>query len=562
MGWYNTCVDEVKKMIPPQKMCDYNRCLRIQNQIDAACHSRHWEPGSPYVLDNPDGSVCYCCCSCFAQNTPIEISPRVFKLVQDFRNNDKVYAATADLQWKEVVVDFCTNIAGAETDSFMVNIEWGTNPVNRIVVTEDHLFLLPGKLLAPAGSLNVNDMLIAPDGSPVKITRITSGMQKGGVYQIATGEPKETIDGHLLNSNGVVSADFAVQAGYIGGQLDKKFLIPDLDKRLRVGSREYQDKYYDNETLKYIASPDMWPKGFTIFSRHNLYVIPPEAKSFITNKQAEDIMNNEKAEQRPFNSNYGIEMAEYLWKYFKSFYPGINYVMDWNNSLPNAYTWNLYGQIYLLLTGGLIRQSSLNKEGLSIILSQGLSYCNIDETSEPVTCTGQADYQSVIYLGNIYRDKNFIQTFRDGMLQIQLLWSYISPENREPGKSKCKNPGIKCRIDTFNAAAYMEPIPPCADINYVPFEVTGASSKKGDGTVKVDFNFELNENTATSVINYSITPYVEILDAKMGQKLTSVILSAAANIDQQYILQVRNVISDKGYVLDKDHSQVTFTVKD
>src|SRR5215510_12166484 len=104
MGWYETCVQEVQRMVPPGKMCDYNRCLRIQQRIDSACHNRNWAPGSPYLLDNPDGSVCYCCCSCFAWNVPIAVGPSTTKPIQTFVVNDPVYAAVvkngAIVEWK------------------------------------------------------------------------------------------------------------------------------------------------------------------------------------------------------------------------------------------------------------------------------------------------------------------------------------------------------------------------------------------------------------------------------------------------------------------------------
>lgn len=555
MGWFETCKSEVAAMRPPEVMCDYNRCMKIQSKIDKSCHNRRWEPGSPYVLDNPDGSQCYCCCSCFAENTPIAVNSTEYKLVQDFRVNDLVYAADAKLNWKQVRVDFCTNVDGAKTQAFMVNVRWG-NDGNQITVTEDHLFLVPGNLLVPAGALNVNDKLVRPDGSTVQVTQVVAGMQQGGVYTLATGEPKNTIDGHLLNSNGVVSADFALQAGYIGGQLDRSLLVPDLDTRLHVSSEEYQEKYHSKEAILFMASPDQWPKGFVIFPRNNLYNIPADAKSFMTTAQAKDIRNNKKAPTRPFSSNYAISIVEYLWVLFKGFYPGIQYVMDWNNTVPNAYAFSSYGQKYILVTGGLLRQSSLDKDGLAIILSQALAYHNADDSDKAVTCTGNADYDSLTYLGNIFRDGTFINVFRNGLLQVEQLWSFISEANRK-GTSKCANPGIDCRIDTFKAASYMDPLPACANPDYVPFEVTGAFSKKGDGTVEVTFSQLVNTNTALTLLNYEIRPYVEIMEARLNETdPMQVILSAVLLEEVEYTLTVSDVLSQDGYLLDPNPAKI------
>ncbi|WP_346320181.1 Hint domain-containing protein [Chitinophaga sp. YIM B06452] len=559
--WYETCVSEVEHMKPPEKMCDYNRCMKIQNKIDASCHGRHWEPGTPYVLDNPDGSVCYCCCSCFAENTQIAVSASEYRAVQDFRPNDVVYAADGNLNWKEYRVDFCTNVDGQKHDAFMVLIKWGDQPYEYISVTEDHLFLLPGKVLVPASAVQPGDQLVRPDGSTVKVTFAVTAMVNGGVYQLATGQFSGSMDGHLLNSNGVISADFALQVGFMAGQLDKKFLVKDLDTRLRVGSPEYQQKNHNKEAQHFISHPELWPKGLTIPDRNNLYIIPADAKSFITDSQAQQIMDNKDAKTRPFGSNYGIEMAEYLWTTFRAFYPGINYVMDWNNPLPNAYTWTSFGQPYILLTGGLLRQMALNKEGFSLILSQALAYMGADEVTPPAVCVGEADYQSLVYFGNIYRDSTFISTFRAAMLQVEQFWSYIV--NDVDPLSKCLNPGIPCRIETYKAASYLDPLPPCADPDYVPFELIGASSKKGEGSIVVVYNRQLNESSALTILNYSLSPYLEIIEAQMDpENDKQVILFAAVLEKTEYTLTVTGVLSALGEPLDPDHDKAVFTLQD
>ncbi|WP_160710825.1 Hint domain-containing protein [Chitinophaga solisilvae] len=553
MSWYETCKTEVARMNPPGTMCDYNRCLRIQRQIDNTCHGRKWTPGQPYILDNPDGSVCYCCCSCFQENTPIAVSMNEFRLIQDFRKGDPVFAANSKLEWSPTTVDFCTNVEGTQSESFMVNVKWGSNPDQQITVTEDHLFLIPGpsgNVLVPAGALNTNDKLIQANGEHVKVTRVVSGMQRGGVYTISTTAPFNSMDGHLLNSNGVISADFALQAGYIGGQLDSGLLVADLDQRHHVSSAEYQELYHTEETREFLADPDVWPAGFTVNLRQNLYVIPPDARSFMTDDQARDILSNPEAPKRPFSNNYAVAMAEYLWTLFGAFYGEINYVMDWNNEVPNAYAFDSYGQKYILLTGGLLRQSSLDKEGLSLVVSQALAYLNAAGNNRPVLCAGVADYDSFLYLGNVYRDNNYITTYRNGYNQVEKLWSFI----REPyrgGTDKCFNPGIDCRLATYKAAAALDPLPPCANPDYVPFTVTSATSKKGDGTVIVTFNQPVNEYTALSVINYSITPFTEILGVTMKKGSNKVVvLQAAIFEDTAYVLGVGNIISAAGYLLD------------
>jgi hypothetical protein len=42
--------------------CASERCKRIQELIDKACEARGWPPGTPYIIENPDGNICKCYC--------------------------------------------------------------------------------------------------------------------------------------------------------------------------------------------------------------------------------------------------------------------------------------------------------------------------------------------------------------------------------------------------------------------------------------------------------------------------------------------------------------------
>lgn len=569
MGTYDTCKTEVEGM--GGTMCDYNRCLRIQQQIDSACHARSWEPGSPYILDNPDGTVCYCCCSCFFQDTPIAVAENAFKLVQDIKTTDTVLAAyqvgTA-LEWRETVVDFVTNVGddpGETNSAFMVTLAYddGIGGTTYLIVTEDHLFLLPSGELIPASAVNANDQLTRPDGSPVPITAVLSGMKTGGVYQLATGETWEGVDGHLLNSNGVVSADFALQAGYISGQLDPSLLVGDLDSRLRVGSEEYEATLMTSDAKRLVGDPTQWPAGFKITLRKPLYNVPADAKRFILDSQANEILNNVKAKRRPYDSNFGIEMAEYLFTIFKGFYPKPLYVYDWNNQLPNAYTWNATGTDYIMLTGGLLRQYAMNRDGLAMVICHCLAslYGRNPDGSLGISCVGLADYDGLTgYFGNIYRDQSFVVNKNSALAQYGQFFGYAKPGG---SGDKCTDPGLQCRIDTIKAAAGLAPLPDCADPQRTGFNVVSAFSKKGNGTVKVTFSKPVNVNTGGTSANYSLRPFVDVTKAKVqegDQKV--VVLDAVIKEGVEYTLQVRNVTSNLNRKLDPARDTVKFKLSD
>jgi hypothetical protein len=564
MSYPQTCKDEAKSEGVP--MCDYKRCVAMQKRIDAACHNRGWAPGSPYYLDNPDGSVCACCCSCFAENTPIAVNANAFKLIQDFAPGDVIYTADKNLNWTERKVEFVTNPAGDQTKAFMVLINYGSGEnAASISVTEDHLFLTPDRLLIPALALTTNDKLVAPDGSNVDISMVVSVQIEDGIYQLVSNAPTASMDGHLLNSNGVVSADFALQAGYIAGQLDKSMIAAGVSKRLKVGSPEYQAKHYNEAAKAFCSDPTLWPKGLTAFTMNTLYNVPPTARQYMTDAQAIDIMENPDAETRPHDSNSAIQMIEYLWSTFRAFFPKPLYVMDWNREEPNAYAWSTPGQDYIMITGGLLRQYAMNQDGLAIVLTHCLANlygADPGYDNQKAICTGPADYDGIVtYFGTIYRNQDFFNKFKAGLAQLEKLWSYISDKNRQGNPDdKCFDPGIDCRIETLQFATYLFPMPDCANPHITGFEVTGASAKEGEGTVKVTFSQKVNTDTANTLANYSLMPETAITKARVKRlDHKTVILDADVVVDKQYRLTVSEVLSENNQPLDKNTAIFTVT---
>ncbi len=95
--------------------------------------------------------TCYCCCSCFANGTRIAI-PEGFKVIEQFLVGDKVLTADTELSgtgiklnWLTAKVTFSMGTSPNSHEPVMVHIHHGE--VGSIVVTPDHLFLMPnGKL--------------------------------------------------------------------------------------------------------------------------------------------------------------------------------------------------------------------------------------------------------------------------------------------------------------------------------------------------------------------------------------------------------------------------------
>jgi len=222
--------------LPPGPDCERKRCMKLVNRIASICNQREWDSGTPFMLDNPDGSVCYCRCfsSYFPYLTLIKIQGGEGERRIDFiQLGNIVMACGKDLVWKPVKVDFCNGISAVLR---MVRI--AHTGLFSLTAAEDQLILIKdgtgNKKLVPALALKVGDILFE-SYSPqreVVVTAITGLTFTEIAYQIGTEEPLDSLDGHLISANFIVVADFAVQVAYISGQLDESWLVSDLDERL------------------------------------------------------------------------------------------------------------------------------------------------------------------------------------------------------------------------------------------------------------------------------------------------------------------------------------------
>ena len=145
----------------------------------------------------------------FANDTPIS-TPSGWVFIQDLRIGDSVSAAFLKddkLSWETRTVEFSE---GAD-DLILVSITYGDN--RSLVVSPDQLFMLANKNLIPADKLNPGrDQLLSVESNPVPIRSVERGEYQGGIHQIATslGEASSP-NGHLLNSNAVITGDYALQ---------------------------------------------------------------------------------------------------------------------------------------------------------------------------------------------------------------------------------------------------------------------------------------------------------------------------------------------------------------
>ena len=88
--------------------CAPERCRKALRSISKICLERKWVSGTPFMLENRDGSVCYCRCSTsyFTTDTVIHGEP-----IEQIHAGDTIYACDEKLQWQQVKVDYCDPVA-------------------------------------------------------------------------------------------------------------------------------------------------------------------------------------------------------------------------------------------------------------------------------------------------------------------------------------------------------------------------------------------------------------------------------------------------------------------
>jgi hypothetical protein len=447
----------------------------------------------------------------------------------------------------------------------MIYVKYG-NPGEEelaMIVTEDHLFLLQGGKLAPASALKSGDQLTRPDGSPAAVKQAYLGKYKGGVHHISTGDFKGSLDGHLLNSNNVVTTDMSVKLDYQAGSLDQKFLVKGLDKRVKVGSDEYIERFYDEEAKTFMASPTEWPEGLTIVTRKNLVNVPNTAYSFITDGQARNIMDSD-APRRDFDSNAAISKVLYVFSQFKGFFPQPRYLMDWNNPLPNGYAFSYYNQDFILLTGGLLRLLALNNEGFALVICHLLSRLyGVPGTYPQLKCVGPGDYEGIsTYFTQIYQAQQFPTQFPKALEQIENFFDLMSEKYRKGDPDdKCNWPSTKCRVETYKAAAAVQPLPGCANPGFEPFHLIIAEPDESGTEVTVTFSKAVNPPTAETRTNYKLKPPARIKQAKVNPEYYSEVkLSVKIRKDKLYVLTVSGVESEFNEPMVPDPDKTSFSL--
>lgn len=559
--WKAVCLQTVRDN--GWKLCTWDTiCKVIQSAIDGYCGLNMLAPGTP-VPQAENGQLCYCCCSCFAYNTPIEVRPNEFVYIQDIKTGDTVLTAGLDLNWEERQMTYSGGLGPDLTFDFMYYVRYEYEDDGEagrsMITTADHLFLVEpdtgeDRKLKPVQHLIPGDKLVRATGGTSAVKSVNIIQYKGGLHHIYGGDfDGHNLDGHLLNANGIVSSDYIVQLCFSAGQLDPALLVSAPDDPLEVGTPEYAEKFGVGALSDELADQSRLPEGFRPY-HPDLINVPKTAKRFLTDKQARQLRRH--AHFSPYSNLIALSSVRYVFEVSQAFYPNVTFLVDWNNSLPNGYAWNDWEQRIILITGGLARIRGFSQEGLALVVSQLLAFNGGEK------CVGPADYAGAFnYMRQIWKDQLYVTVVLPGIQQVKSIFGLIPNGHAKPDNI-CLEPPLDCRIQTYEAASSMFPIPSCA-VPKASFDLTDATASADLLTVTASFDLELNPPTAESPDNYTIDPGAKVTGARLDPgDATKVILDVAGlNPGSDYVLVVTGVLSRQMLPINADKNSKDFSTQ-
>jgi hypothetical protein len=561
---------------PVQTTVCYNQVTHEQRAISPAACTQLIRQDANWL-----STSCYCCCTCFANGTLITVPEGKTKAIETLGIGEMIVTSKVSgkrgklkFDWKPAKVSFSNGTGPKSTEPVMIYIEFGDT--NHLIVTPDHLFLMSnGKLkradkLAPA-----KDDLVLSDGTTTHINKITIGQYVGGVHHIATtvedlAHFKGTVDDHLLVAAGVVTGDYLLQMFQKSDKM-KDLMDDGHDNLPTLGTQAYVNTHVHLNATQYFAEDKSTKTGLTKNPLFKSYTkssthIPDHALHFVNKKQEEDINNNPQTVKRPFSNKAGMSTVKYLFSLYKSFYPDINFYLDWEKTELNAYSFVHYGQKHVIVSGGLVRTGCLQMEGLAVIIAHEIGHL-IGGSPDDVngfSCEAQSDYFGIgVVMREVFYLKFWNQVLTPGLEQLTQYFQLISTGNAAPiNKDICKYPGIQCRLDAMNAAMMGDDLPRCAGgTTTTSLQLLGdeiGQSDKGEKYVILKFNMPVAKATAEDLKNYAIDPACKLTSAKVLDDVTRVMIIGEFETDTEYTITVSKVYGADGSGLDLTKSTARF----
>ncbi|MGN6373511.1 MAG: hypothetical protein ACTHM1_11080 [Solirubrobacteraceae bacterium] len=594
-----TCEEKLKKSKETEPVCPSAHCASFQEtelyHADCAnsnmyapvqtmgCYNKvtgAWEFASPseitkicskLIMENPSWEFanCYCCCACFADNTMIGL-PDGESQILEIEVGENVLAGSPSgtaISWEPAIVTFSNGTGGESLEPAMVYLEYGEK--RKMVCSTDQPLMLADGLLTTASRLKVGDQLMGVDGEPQDVLLATIGNYKGGVHHIATGKWTGSIDKHLIQANGIVAGDFALQLHFAEVPSDQK--VSGYGAMPEIGTGEYAEENSHTEAsgeLSLYASPAAEPEvDNEVFAVYGPQAdLPLGAQSFITAEQAQDIVEN--GVQEPITERSGYSLAQKAIELVSGFHRDFVYYVDWGRSEPNVYAFEQYGQKVVLVCGGLARMEGVGFTGLTMAVAQAVARFIGGDPKDGAgySCTGQADlYAFGVISQQVWFGAPWMKQTMEAIEQLTKLFKWISPENAEGNpRNVCGEPSIECREETWMIALAGGALPVCAGGEAIAPITVEQAKAVSDTEVQVVFSQAPVPSQAEDLAKYSLAPAGTIASAKatgeMGGSVVALQVKEALE-PGKYTLTCSKIESVYGGKLEPDPTKVEFEVE-
>jgi len=164
--YYSECKKQSEKQNTPLCPSDHCNDENIKNYTHAICSCTGdyakfiyngkclFGPGSPIPVV---GQNCNCCCSCFANGTPVAYADEEYKAIEDFKVGEFVYVADgADLKnWSQKEVKFSAGSGGPGSHNLMLMVVFENHDGEHdfLLCTRNQPFLMSDRRLKRANKL-------------------------------------------------------------------------------------------------------------------------------------------------------------------------------------------------------------------------------------------------------------------------------------------------------------------------------------------------------------------------------------------------------------------------
>lgn len=525
-------------------------------------------------------AFCYCCCSCFANDTLIAI-PEGSKQIYLIAKGEQVLAGSVgstggklQMNWVNTEVNFSQGTGSTGHQPMMVYISMTGKNTHELICSMDQPFLLADGKYTTAGKLRPGQQLVDKDGNPVTVELVSIGAYEGGVHHIATDKPWLKIpDGHLLLAGGVVAGDFTMQLYF--DQLPDEMKEDNFAAKPKLGTSEYETinagKVKRSEVLFEFVGAKMPSQNVGqrktvsgLFKTYSVITsnIPYGAQSLFTPEQAADIAKN--GNQAPIGNTISLGTFNTIKKQFAGFYPDIDFYFDILDVVPNLYAFEAYGRKTVVVSGGLGRMQGFNYEGMFTAMAHGIAcfYGGDPKNSFGYSGVGQADWYAFGVISKTCWASAPSMTY---LLTARQMWNalfaLVSPEHAQGNPNdKLNDPSLACRSQTIDVAIAGGNLPECAGGAPQPKISLEQAVATSDSDVVLIFSLALLNDSATNVANYTLTPAAKITSATLDTATGFIVhLKVDMKPGTQYTVTVQNLTSILGTGLDPNHVSAEFT---